>query len=78
MTWADLGIRFNVEPVQKESMQRYVIVTLPGLAANQYFHEPKPVFDRILDALDVWKDASPSPFPSFYISQLPGCGRTAD
>jgi hypothetical protein len=43
MTWADLGLRYNVEPFQKESVQRYV--TLPGLAADQYIRETKLGFD---------------------------------
>jgi hypothetical protein len=64
MTWADLGLRYNVEPFQKESVQRYV--TLSGLAGDQYIRKTKLGFDTLLDALDVWKAVSPTPFPSFY------------
>jgi hypothetical protein len=32
MTWADLGLRYNMTPFWKESVQRYV--TLPGAAAD--------------------------------------------
>jgi hypothetical protein len=33
MTWADLGLRYNIEPFRKESVECYV--TLPGAAADQ-------------------------------------------
>jgi hypothetical protein len=64
MTWADLGLRYNIEPFRKESVQRYV--TLPGAAADQYINEAKLGFDTLLEHLDVWKAVSPTPFPSFY------------
>jgi hypothetical protein len=64
MTWADLGLRYNIEPFRKESVQRYV--TLPGAAADQYINEANLGFDTLLEHLDVWKAVSPTPFPSFY------------
>jgi hypothetical protein len=65
MTWADLGLRYNIEPFRKESVQRYV--TLPGAAADQYVNEANLGFnDTLLEHLDVWKAVSPTPFPSFY------------
>jgi hypothetical protein len=64
MTWVDLGLRYNIEPFRKESVQRYV--TLPGAAADQYFKETKLGFDMLLEHLDVWKAVSPTLFPSFY------------
>jgi hypothetical protein len=60
MTWADLGLRYNIKPFRKESVQHYV--TLPGWAADQYIHEP----NTVLESLDVWKAVSATPFPSFY------------
>jgi hypothetical protein len=64
MMWADLGLRYNIEPFRKESVQCYV--TLPGAAADQYLNETKLGFDMLLEHLDVWKAVSPTPFPSFY------------
>jgi hypothetical protein len=64
MTWADLGLRYNIEPFRKESVQRYV--TLPGAAADQYVNEANLGSDTLLEHLDVWKAVSPIPFPSFY------------
>jgi hypothetical protein len=64
MTWADLGLRYNIEPFRKESVQRYV--TLTRAAADQYLNETKLDFDMLLEHLDVWKAVSPTPFPSFY------------
>jgi hypothetical protein len=64
MTWADLGLRYNIEPFRKESVQRYV--TLPGAAADQYINKANLGFDTLLEHLDVWKAVSPTPFPSFY------------
>jgi hypothetical protein len=64
MTWADLGLRYNIEPFRKESVQRYV--TLPGMAADPYIHEANLGFDTLLESLDVWKAVSSTPFPSFY------------
>jgi hypothetical protein len=64
MTWADLGLRYNIEPFRKESVQRYV--TLPGAAADQYINEANLGFDTLLEHLDVWKAVSSTPFPSFY------------
>jgi hypothetical protein len=64
MTWADLGLMYNIEPFQKESVQRYV--TLPGSPADQYLNEANLGFDTLLEHLDVWKAVSPTPFPSFY------------
>jgi hypothetical protein len=51
MTWADLGLRYNIEPFRKESVQRYV--TLPGAAADQYVNEANLGFDTLLEHLDV-------------------------
>jgi hypothetical protein len=64
MTWADLGLRYNIEPFRKESVQRYV--TLPGSAADQYIHEANLGFDTLLESLDVWKAVSATPFPSSF------------
>jgi hypothetical protein len=64
MTWADLGLRYYIEPFRKESVQGYV--TLPGPAPDQYLNKTKLGFDMLLEHLDVWKDVSPTPFPSFY------------
>jgi hypothetical protein len=64
MTWADLGLRYNIKPFRKESVECYV--TLPGAAADQYVNEANLGFDMILEHLDVWKAVSPTPFPSFY------------
>jgi hypothetical protein len=64
MTWADLGLRYNIEPFRKESVQRYV--TMPGAAADQYVNEANLGFDTLLEHLDVWKAVSPTQFPSFY------------
>jgi hypothetical protein len=64
MTWADLGLRYNIEPFRKESVQRYV--TLPGAAADQYINEASLGFDTLLEHLDVWNAVNPTPFPSFY------------
>jgi hypothetical protein len=64
MTWANLGLRYNIEPFRKESVQRYV--TLPGAAADQYVNEANLGFHTLLERLDVWKAVSPTPFPSFY------------
>jgi hypothetical protein len=64
MTWADLGLRYNIEPFRKESVERYV--TLPGAAVDQYVNEANLGFDTLLEHLDVWKAVSPTPFPSFY------------
>jgi hypothetical protein len=64
MTWADLGLRYNIEPFRKESVQRYG--TVPGAAADQYINEANLGFDTLLEHLDVWKAVSPTPFPSFY------------
>jgi hypothetical protein len=64
MTWADLVLRYNIEPFRKESVERYV--TLPGAAADQYVNEANLGFDTLLKHLDVWKAVSPTPFPSFY------------
>jgi hypothetical protein len=64
MTWADLALRYKIKPFRKESIQRYV--TLPGAAADQYLNESKLGFDMLLEHLDVWKAASPTPFPFFY------------
>jgi hypothetical protein len=61
MTWADLGLRYNIEPFRKESVERYV--TLSGAAADQYVNKTNLGFDTLLD---VWKAVSPTPFPSFY------------
>jgi hypothetical protein len=59
-----MGLRYNIEPFRKESVQRYV--TLPGAAADQYVNEANLGFDTLLEHLDVWKAVSPTPFPSFY------------
>jgi hypothetical protein len=64
MTWANLGLRYNIKPFRKESVQRYV--TLPGAATDQYINEANLGFDTLLEHLDVWKAVSPTPFPSFY------------
>jgi hypothetical protein len=64
MTWADLGLRYNIEPFRKESVERYV--TLSGAAADQYVNEANLGFDTLLEHLDVWKAVSPTPSPSFY------------
>jgi hypothetical protein len=63
MTWADLGLRYNIEPFRKESVQRYV--TLPGAAADQYVNEANLGFDTLLEHLDVWKAVSPIRSPPF-------------
>jgi hypothetical protein len=51
ITWADLGLRYNIEPFRKKSVQRHV--TLPGAAADQYLNETKLGFDMVLEHLDV-------------------------
>jgi hypothetical protein len=64
MTWADLGLRYNIEPFRKESVRRYV--TVPGAAADRYINEANLGLDTLLEHLDVWKAVSRTPFPSFY------------
>jgi hypothetical protein len=64
MTWADLGLRYNIEPFRKESVQRYV--TLPSAAADQYINEANLGFDTLLEHLDVRKAVNPTLFPSLY------------
>jgi hypothetical protein len=63
MTWADLGLRYNIEPFRKESVQRYV--TLPDAAADQYVNEANPGFDTLLEHLDVWKAVTQLRSPPF-------------
>jgi hypothetical protein len=64
MTWADLGLRYNIEPFREESVQRYV--TLPGMAADPYIHEANLGFDTLLESLDVWKAVNSTSFPYVY------------
>src|SRR6476469_10061209 len=42
MTWADFGVRYNIEPFRRDSVERYV--TLPGQAADAYVTRKRLIF----------------------------------
>jgi hypothetical protein len=55
MTWADFGIRYNIEPFWTEAVSTWV--TLPGGAADYWVDNKEMDMSNALDSLEVWNTA---------------------
>jgi hypothetical protein len=58
MTWAEFGVRMNLEPLRTRASSLWV--TVPGEVAGSYLHEEMVSIKTIAGSVRIWKDAGES------------------